>query len=379
MPAAGHNYAETVYEPTCVSQGYTKHVCTVCSEEYSDNIREKLPHDYEIVTTEVTCLTDGFTLYSCKNCDESYVADVVKATGHKYAENKVKATCVAYGYTEHKCEACGDRYVTNYEKPTGHDYSDTVIEPTENSLGYTKHVCDKCGYVYLDNYVTSGEGGYKDAEDPKEPEQPEQPDEPNPPHTHVYSLDYETNAETKTIFIVYACECGEDKTADLRVEISEENGELSVLIPVDGKIDLNGFYGKQTISVIDDGGETISEFIFELPAKEETPKPTEPGDKDENDKPQEGGAEMGNNPDKDKTEEPPPKENEPNEKNDGGKPSDGGKNNEPQEEIETNKKMNWKAGLISFAAVAGIGAAVAFAVLKKRNTKNKKTKGENKK
>ena len=46
-----------------------------------------------------------------------------------------------------------------------------------------------------------------------------------------------------------------------------------------------------------------------------------------------------------------------------------------QEEIETNKKMNWKAGLISFAAVAGIGAAVAFAVLKKRNTKNKKTKG----
>lgn len=41
--------------------------------------------------------------------------------------------------------------------------------------------------------------------------------------------------------------------------------------------------------------------------------------------------------------------------------------------------MNWKAGLILFAAVAGIGAAVAFAVLKKRNTKNKKTKGENKK
>lgn len=199
------------------------------------------------------------------------VADVVKATGHKYAENKVKATCVAYGYTEHKCEACGDRYVKNYEKPTGHDYSDTVIEPTENSLGYTKHVCNKCKYVYLDNYVTSGEGGYKDAEDPKEPEQPEnpeQPNEPNPPHTHAYSLDYETNAETKTIFIVYACECGEDKTADLRVEISEESGELSVLIPVDGKIDLNGFYGKQTISVIDDGGETIGECIFELPAKE---------------------------------------------------------------------------------------------------------------
>ncbi|MBQ8791284.1 MAG: leucine-rich repeat protein [Ruminiclostridium sp.] len=42
IPATGHNYIETVVKPTYTEQGYTYHECSVCGNNFKDNIVEKL-------------------------------------------------------------------------------------------------------------------------------------------------------------------------------------------------------------------------------------------------------------------------------------------------------------------------------------------------
>ena len=45
--AAGHDYEQTVTEPTCTEDGYTTYVCSVCGDTFTDNHRGALGHDFE--------------------------------------------------------------------------------------------------------------------------------------------------------------------------------------------------------------------------------------------------------------------------------------------------------------------------------------------
>lgn len=43
----GHNYKETVVDPTCTEQGYTKYECSVCGDTYEENQTEALGHQFD--------------------------------------------------------------------------------------------------------------------------------------------------------------------------------------------------------------------------------------------------------------------------------------------------------------------------------------------
>lgn len=114
----GHNYTETVTEPTCTNQGYTTHTCTVCGDSYKDS----------------------FTPVNMLN--------------HSYRDEIVPPTCIGNGYTVKTCTGCGHNYKTTYTDPTGvHSYTAELISPTCTKEGYTLHTCTGCGITYTDTPV----------------------------------------------------------------------------------------------------------------------------------------------------------------------------------------------------------------------------------
>ena len=64
-----HSYNETTVDPTCVSNGYTKHACD-CGYSYNDNTKSKLGHSYgEWVTiTPASSTNTGLRQKKCSRC-----------------------------------------------------------------------------------------------------------------------------------------------------------------------------------------------------------------------------------------------------------------------------------------------------------------------
>lgn len=102
-----HNYIETVFEVTCVKDGYTGYSC-ICGDEYKENVVEAKGHDYKIKRVDATCITDGYTVHTCKNCNHSYKDSETKATG-------------VHSFEKGVCKICDFRECTTYIK-TVKDY-----------------------------------------------------------------------------------------------------------------------------------------------------------------------------------------------------------------------------------------------------------------
>ncbi len=108
-PAKGHQYEETVTEPTCTSSGFTTHSCVYGDSTYISDYTEKKDHEFEDVVTEPNCTEHGYTTHNCKNCDFSYTDDYVDANGHKESDWIIDtpATILSKGLKHTKCEVCG--------------------------------------------------------------------------------------------------------------------------------------------------------------------------------------------------------------------------------------------------------------------------------
>lgn len=70
--AEEHSYEDMVVEPTCTTDGYTRHHCTICGYEYTDNVvKADGEHAYEwVVTKEPALGVYGEESYKCANCGE---------------------------------------------------------------------------------------------------------------------------------------------------------------------------------------------------------------------------------------------------------------------------------------------------------------------
>ena len=173
IPALGHNYESTVYEPTCVQNGYTVYKCSYCGNSYQTDVVGKIPHNYNVVqTVPATCTEDGYTVYKCSYCGNSYQTDVVGKIPHNYnAVQTVPATCTEDGYAKMQCN-CGDYYYETLEK-YDHIESDWIIisklscldvevkhkecilchlvmeEETQQALGhdFESNCCKRCGLI----------------------------------------------------------------------------------------------------------------------------------------------------------------------------------------------------------------------------------------
>ena len=189
----GHDYQETVTDPTCTTGGYTTHTCSRCDDSYTDNETAQLGHSFEDwqeitspscegdgqrqrVCTEcsfaeteniapightwepdytidqaATCTADGSKSIHCEKCIVTKDSEVIPKTGHSYTNyvESSDATCTESGTKTAECDnGCGERsVVADSSKPAlGHDYSikgDTT-PPTCTEQGFTIYQCSRC-------------------------------------------------------------------------------------------------------------------------------------------------------------------------------------------------------------------------------------------
>ncbi len=105
-----HNYAPTVTAPTCTEAGYTTYTCTLCGNQFKEDMTEALGHSYVPVITAPTCTEAGYTTYTCSVCGHSYEEDVTAALGHDWDEGTVTLapTEETEGVLTYTCLICGE-------------------------------------------------------------------------------------------------------------------------------------------------------------------------------------------------------------------------------------------------------------------------------
>lgn len=154
--ASGHSFTNYVLDgnATCTQDGTMTAKCDKCSETNTIPAPgSKLGHDYAQTVTPPTCVSGGYTTYVCTRCNDTYVGNYVDAIGHSYNNVVTPPTCTAGGYTTHTCVRGDSTYVDSQTSPLGHSYVATVVAATTTSQGYTVYTCTRCGANYVSDYT----------------------------------------------------------------------------------------------------------------------------------------------------------------------------------------------------------------------------------
>ena len=213
---SSHSMSQTVISPTCQSEGYTHHFCTICGYCYDDTKTEKVDHKYTnyVYNKDATCAKDGTKTAACDygcgeietvtapntklshsftnyvyNKDATCTKDGTKTAACDYGcgeietvtapntklnhsftvliENEVPSTCAEEGHTAiYKCLNCSaTQGGEKIEKNNNHICTKTVTPPTYDAQGYTIYTCDICGYSYISDFTDKLE---KPAKNPTE-------------------------------------------------------------------------------------------------------------------------------------------------------------------------------------------------------------------
>lgn len=154
--ASGHSFTNYVLDgnATCTQDGTMTAQCDKCNETNTIPAPgSKLGHDYAQTVTPPTCVSGGYTTYVCTRCNDTYVGNHVDAIGHSYNNVVTPPTCTAGGYTTHTCVRGDSTYVDSQTSPLGHSYTATVVAATTTSQGYTVYTCTRCGVNYVSDYT----------------------------------------------------------------------------------------------------------------------------------------------------------------------------------------------------------------------------------
>ena len=104
-------FSQTV-APTCVDNGYSENVCTICGKaEQYDIVPSNGSHDWE--TTNIiapTCVSEGFSVRVCRICAEDETFDHTSdPDAHDWATVYVTdPTCVSEGFSVRVCTLCAE-------------------------------------------------------------------------------------------------------------------------------------------------------------------------------------------------------------------------------------------------------------------------------
>lgn len=156
IDASGHSFTNYVLDgnATCTQDGTMTAKCDKCDETNTIPAPgSKLGHDYAQTVTPPTCVSGGYTTFVCTRCNDTYVGNYVDAIGHSYNNVVTPPTCTAGGYTTHTCVRGDHTYVDSQTSPLGHSYTATVVAATTTSQGYTVYTCTRCGVNYVSDYT----------------------------------------------------------------------------------------------------------------------------------------------------------------------------------------------------------------------------------
>ncbi len=92
-----HSYTTTVVSPTCVEDGYTQYMCSLCGDNYKDyDTGSAMGHNfgawYSVDTA--TCTEEGFEQRDCSRCN-SYETKTIGVLPHNDKDS------------DGECDACG--------------------------------------------------------------------------------------------------------------------------------------------------------------------------------------------------------------------------------------------------------------------------------
>lgn len=120
VAATGHNYTSVETPATCTVAGKIVYTCG-CGHSYKTTLAAT-GHNWEIAeTVEPTCTAEGYIKHVCDNCGEDY-KQTRPQIKHTYKDTVVPATCEVNGYTYHKCSVCGHEYKDRMTPAFGHQY-----------------------------------------------------------------------------------------------------------------------------------------------------------------------------------------------------------------------------------------------------------------
>ena len=146
----GHSYTvETTKEASCIAAGERTYTCSVCGDQYVEEI-SKTDHVYAdyTITQEPTCTVGGISSQTCSTCG-SQITEKLDALGHDWIAKEVNETT----YEVPEGTSCPDCSGTDYTYTrNGVIYtcicSDCSAEWTTEAdvtYGNTTYVCSRCG------------------------------------------------------------------------------------------------------------------------------------------------------------------------------------------------------------------------------------------
>ena len=137
-------------EPSCETDGYTLHTCSVCGDSYTTDTVSATGHTWTPTTIDAaTCTEDGKQHFECSSCGETK-AETIPALGHDYSSEVIEPSCETDGYTLHDCSRCDEAYTDTVTAATGHAWDDGEIDEDDGVIRYT---CTVCGETKAESYT----------------------------------------------------------------------------------------------------------------------------------------------------------------------------------------------------------------------------------
>ena len=165
-----HSYVATIHAPSCDAQGYTAHVCSVCSHSYQDAIVAATGHSFkETSRIPSTCIVAGQINYACA-CGETKVENLplgdhnfVDGTctvcgalfcNHFWINDRQEGDVCVNGVTVYRhCENCSQTSEVFF-KPEGHAWKESGHnKQTCTNAGYDLYICEVCQLKDYKNHV----------------------------------------------------------------------------------------------------------------------------------------------------------------------------------------------------------------------------------
>ena len=195
----GHVYGIWIYEPDCVTQGFTRNTCVRCGDSYDDSfvppkghrpgnevgcitdqtcldcgtvLVSALGHEYMEVIHEPTCTSTGSVSQVCRRCSYGFTVSTLPVKPHTPGEPAdctknqycldcglvldlmrphrhegviTPPTCTEAGYVTYTCVGCGDTYEVEWEPATGHI-------PGASATCTENQICTACGVVLAEKW-----------------------------------------------------------------------------------------------------------------------------------------------------------------------------------------------------------------------------------
>lgn len=146
ITALGHNYAESIKEPTCTENGFVGKICERCGDEEVAETLPALGHDYTVTERLApSCGREGREVSACTVCGDVTTV-ILPKTAHAFTERETPPTCTENGLYEQICSACGFLAKSETISALGHSTQEYAVSPTCTERGYSLMKCIRCDY-----------------------------------------------------------------------------------------------------------------------------------------------------------------------------------------------------------------------------------------